>query len=754
MEHSQDVQDQVGNFVGKLEAEAKRRVDRRRPVEQRWMEDLRQYHGQYSEDTTRRLKGNKKSMVFLNLTRSKTNAMSARLSDLLFPTDDRNWGIGPTPVPELASELEDREKLLEDASDTFAAKTEEAVLAGESGDAEGAGQLAEQALAAKEILDEVSEASDELHEVSAKAKQQSDLMQEEIEDQFKSCGYQAENRRMIEDACKLGTGILKGPVLNAKARRRWRQTETKDETGNTTSAFQLLPVEGDTRPSAFRVNPWNYFPDPDVERVEDGEGDFERHLLNGRQFKRWVKDYGFDQEAARRILKGGAKNSDVPTYWAELNSLSGQESGQAKGIYVVWEYTGPVEHEDLELLATSYGDEGLLSELVDEDGEIDLLLEIEAKIWFCNNEVLSFSLHPLDSGESIYSVYNLERADGSVWGYGIPFLMRDPQAVTNGALRMMMDNAGVSAGPQVVVNKEAVTPEDGDWTFAPFKVWLRNSTAMDKVPFEVHQITSNQSDLAAIIELGRRDADESTAMPQIAQGEQGTGVTKTAQGMALLMNSANVVFRRAVKNFDDDVTVPMVRRFYDWNMQFSEKEEIKGDFEVDARGSSVLLVREMMAQNLMTIAQIFGDHPVYGPYQKPREVMKAIYRAHMIPVDELTKTEREVRKEQQEDRQNSDPAAEAQMLDAQLKQKELELKGAELESKERIAQLDAETRRYVADRTFDANMEKLAETLNMTREQLDAKMLEADANREHSERKLAVEVAEKQRTGISAGGAI
>ena len=41
---------------------------------------------------------------------------------------------------------------------------------------------------------------------------------------------------------------------------------------------------------------------------------------------------------------------------------------------------------------------------------------------------------------------------------------------------------------------------------------------------------------------------------------------RTAMGMAMLMNAVNVVFRRVVKNFDDDMTMPNISRLYDWNM--------------------------------------------------------------------------------------------------------------------------------------------------------------------------------------------
>jgi hypothetical protein len=129
----------------------------------------------------------------------------------------------------------------------------------------------------------------------------------------------------------------------------------------------------------------------------------------------------------------------------------------------------------------------------------------------------------------------------------------------------------------------------------------------------------------------------------MAQGEIGEIPKNTPFGTTVLtMGNANVVFRDGIKNFDDDVTVPDLRRLYDWNMQFSPKEEIKGDYDVKATGSAVLLVREMQAQSLMAIAMNFGGHPVYGPMLKNRDLLRKIFQAHMIPADEVMLSDEQI----------------------------------------------------------------------------------------------------------------
>jgi hypothetical protein len=324
----------------------------------------------------------------------------------------------------------------------------------------------------------------------------------------------------------------------------------------------------------------------------------------------------------------------------------------------------------------------------------------------------------------------------------------------------MSDNAGISAGPQIVVRRNAVTPADGVWEITPNKIWYATDADLDgrNRPFETYDIPSRQGDIANIIALASSTIDEVTSMPAIAQGEQGTDTTKTAQGMALLMNSSNVVFRRWVKNWDDNITDPLITNFYDWHMQFSEKEEIKGDYEIDARGSSVLLVREMQAQNLLMIAQMFGDHPVFGPMLEPYGLMRQIFRSHMMAAADVLKTEREYKQFLSEQKEQVPP-------EVQVKQEEVAVKREELQKKDKWVDTEWEARTAIANMEYNATMSKMAEALNMKQEDLEARLETArmaaqDKARaaaitaQSKDKSLAVEAAMRQQTGVSSGGAI
>ncbi len=276
-------------------------------------------------------------------------------------------------------------------------------------------------------------------------------------------------------------------------------------------------------------------------------------------------------------------------------------------------------------------DSGTVDGLHVELDDIDELEETRLEIWFCQGKVLKIGLSSLETNDSLYSVYNFEKDDTCIFGRGVPRLARDSQSAVNAAWRMTLNNAGVSAGPQIVVDKETVEPQNGSYSFTPFKVWLKTGTvAPGNKPFEIFDIPNRSGDLMAIIDIAMKFIDDETNMPLIAQGDQSSEMTQTATGMSMLMNASNVVFRNAVKNWDDDLTTPTIQRAYDWNMQFSPNGDIKGDMNIEARGSSVLLVREMQAQNLMALAMNFADHPIFGGMTKHVELYREIYKVHML----------------------------------------------------------------------------------------------------------------------------
>lgn len=616
----------TAGFVAGLEAEANDRVRRRSHIEKRWLEDLRQYHGLYDPTTEAILNADdERSKVFINITQPKATAWSARMGDMLFPNDDRNWGIEPTPVPTLTGEAKAKVREAEEA----AAKAQEAAdehnaMADSGADPEQinakrqeAEQHAATAIAARSFEKEFAK-------LTTEAKTRADVMQREIDDQLKESRYPAVCRDAIDDSTKLGVGILKGPLTAAKPRRRW----VRDESGSF-----ALSMDSDPRPMFRRVNPWHFFPDPDATEIGDGESTFERHLFSKSSFRRMAKTLGWDSGTVKDILADGP----MPTTSGDFNWLTQLRTMEEKSEnafvnrYVVWEYHGPMEVEDIFTMLCTLGRADDAKAFIEGSDPLDTHMVI---CYFSQGRLLKLEEYfPLDSGETLYSVFPFEKSESTILGaVGVPWLMRHEQAMLNSSVRMMMDNAALSVGPQIVIDKTQIEPENGRWKLTPRKIWKKRGqdTNVTQAPFATYNIPMNQAQLAGIIDLALRFIDDVVSMPTIAQGEQGAHVTQTSSGMSMLFNSANVVFRRVVKNWDDDLTTPTIRRAFDWNMQFSTKDEIKGDMQAVARGTSVLLVREVQSQQLMAIAERWTAHPVMGPAIKVYDIMRMTLQAMNI----------------------------------------------------------------------------------------------------------------------------
>jgi len=169
-----------------------------------------------------------------------------------------------------------------------------------------------------------------------------------------------------------------------------------------------------------------------------------------------------------------------------------------------------------------------------------------------------------------------------------------------------------------------------------------------------------------------------------------------------LLNSSNVVLRRVVKSFDDDVTTPLITRFYDWNMQFNPKEEIKGDFEVDARGSSTLLVKETQTQALVTMMQL-AESPVFGPLVKHAELFRKVAQAQHITPNDVIVSDEEIK-----------AMEEAQAQQAEEPPLEIQLKQMELQAKLQIAEMQAKVQMLQISSQGEASMSQLEAALAKT----------------------------------------
>ena len=659
----------VGSGLMRL---AEEQIGIRQTIEDRWLRDLEQYLGQYDEQTNSRLQKSGKSRAFVNGTRAKTAAAQSRLSDMLFPTDDRNWGILPTPVPELDGIKKSNDVVMDENGQSLQ-------------DEEG------RELTGVEYSEIVME----------EAREKAEAMEREIEDHLTEANYQDTCREVIDDACLYGTGVIKAPVIVNRTRKKWEQVD---------GDVHSLATVDEYRPGVERVKIWDFFPDMSATDIKDAQFVFERRFVSKKQLIDLSKRPGYLPEQISIALRETPVDSNATgsSYIAKLRELSNLNVDINKGKYELWEYHGALDNDDLITCGCD----------IDEDNELE---EREVIVAFIGSHIIKVDLNPMETGERPYSMFIYEKDDSSIFGMGVPFIVRNEQRIMNSAWRMVLDNAGISTGPQTIINKDIITPSDGEWTLKPNKIWWADGPETDtRRAFTTYDIPSHQGELTAIYDKSKQMMDEVTNLPLLAQGEIG-GAPDTASGMSMLLNSSNVVLRRVVKSFDDNITVPVITRFYDWLMQNSDKEEIKGDFNINARGSSTLLVKETQQQALMSLMSI-ANSPTFAPLTKHAELYRKAVQAQHLVADDIVKTDDEI--EQENNEQQPPP------VDLQIAEIEGQLKMA-------IEQLKSDTDIEVARIRSNDNQVKVATDAQRTQLQEDVKanmfMAEAQLKEKYGE---------------------
>lgn len=679
-------------------------------VERRWMEDLDAYHGRdafnrpagiidtalglpsatnANSTPTTKPQQTARSTVFVQLTRQKTNTAAARVMEMLYPSDDKNWSIGPTPVPKLAKALQDGQNV------RFL-------------DPQNGNKPLQHPDEPREVT-VADVAADEMREAAEKAER----MSKEIHDALEECQYVAVGRQVIADAAKLGTGILKGPIVVNKTQRKWQRQ------ADSTGAVQVLTITQDKRPASYRVDPWDFYPDPACgESIQDGAYVWEREWAGGRRLRELGRSDGYDRDAIMECLREGPMRvTHAGQSYYELarhGDAYNQQTVHEDRRYELWTYTGEVDREGLEILGV---------EIPEEQRELS---SFSAIVVFCNDRPIKSLLNPLDTGDLPYDVFCWEKVDLSPFGVGIPYLMRYAQRTINAAWRALLDNMGVSAGPQIVASR-SIIPADGRYEITGRKLWFAESGQDADKAFKVFAIPSMQAELQAIIKLAMDFADAETALPQLAQGEQGNA-PETVGGMTLLMNAANTVLKRLARAFDDDVTKPHIRRYYDWMMQYHPDDSVKGDMQVAARGSTALVQRDIRNQSMDTVIAA-STHPVFGQFLDHKKLFRSYLEAKSITPDSVLLDDATIEANQQKAAQAQPPKSPQEKvaeIRAQAEVKKVEIDTQSEATNEKLRQENAQRDRdhdiTLADLAYKTKALEYAEKRQMSLTELKAEL--------------------------------
>lgn len=642
-----------------------------------------------------------RSTVFLNVTRPYVDAAAAKVSDMLLPTDEKNWALKPTPIPKLKELKNDQTQML-GANGQPLAKV----------DAQG-----------QQVP---YTAADYAQEIILKAKDKSEAAERRIDDWLVECNYSAEVRKVIEDTARLGAGVLKGAFPVA----------SKNKVISQDGGMTQISLEQKINPASKRVDIWNIYPDPSCgESIHEGAYIWEKDSLTAHQLKELLDDTSYIPEQIKRVLEEGATGS-------RKDSKGGSFQIEDRDRYDVWYYTGYATRENMEAAGCTCD-------------ELDV---IPAIVVMVNDHVIKAVLSPIESGEFPYDVMVWQRRTDHWGGVGVARQMRTPQRMLNAATRNMMDNAGLSASPQIVIRRGIIEPADGDWTIRPRKLWYMTDEADIRSvndAFAAINIPTMQAELMGIIQFASKMGEDVTGLPMLLQGQQGTA-PETVGGMTMLNNNASTVMRRIARTFDDRITKPHIRRYYDWLLTYGEDESEKGDYQIDARGSSSLVERDLQNQFLAQTLQL-SLNPAFGI--DPKKALKEYLASQRIDARKIEYTEEELAQMQQaQAQQPQDPraiTAEASLKVAQIRseaevnkaQAQIQSDQTEMQLRMQDAREDRQFRLQELQMNREIKMLELANSQKISLDKIKAQLADT-AMKEKNKRELYVAEADlKMRQG-------
>ena len=611
-------------------------------TEQRWLRDLRQYKGQYDPEVEAAI-GPNRSKAFVRKTRVKVKTANSRVMDLLFPAgSEKNWDIDSTPVPSLPQEIE---------SDITAKLTR----------ANG-GQPP-----AKEVLEKA---------FLGVAKQRSKKMAKVIEDQLTDIRYQAICKQVVHSGHLYGTGVLKGPLIEKKVRVKFVK-----EGGKWVSRSEEYIV-----PFVDFVPLWRFYPDMNSSRLEQCRYVYERHSMTRAEMIALSQRKTFDKKAILDYVKGNPNGFVKKRYFDnELKVMGDRHANQGSpgGQYEVLERWGWLTGKELKEAGAQ-----VPTEREDED--------FFSNVWLLpNGAVIKAVLQPINGITWPYHLYYCDQDETSIFAEGFATILRDDQTMINAATRMTLDNAAITAGGMYEVDPNLLHPLTKPDEVFPHKVFLRNSNNPGATAVKVIQLPNGQNTTLPLIQLFENNADEVSAIPRYMTGENvSSGAAGTSSGLSMLMGAVNIVIKDLITNWDEGITTPFVTGLYRWNMQFNSDDQIKGDFDVKARGTASLIAKEVRARQLNEFAAMTAN-PMDAPFIKRHRLN--LLRAEANELSDIVKTEEEVQAES---------AAPQMQMQNELMMRTQMATLAELEGKAKAAAADAKLREVKAAETL-ANIDKI-----------------------------------------------
>jgi hypothetical protein len=561
-------------------------------TERQLLRNLRVKKGIYQPDEIALLGG---IDVYLGISALKSRAAESWLLDVVMNNMDKPWSLEPTPIPTLPDEY--REQAI-----TMLAKEVQGM----------------------QSMDEVRERATDLKRsileyLSKQAKTATQAMETKIEDQFDEGDWRKTFASFIADLCAYPSAIIRGPVIVSQLRAQYK--------GNAVVAEEIgVPV-------VRCISPFDAYPSPDSTTTQDGQYFIERARFSHSDLYDLKGVESFDETNIRRALEEYPTGFQVNlNHDAERDRLegTGPDLDVSKELYDIIIYNGKLPGKFLV-------ERGVLVD--------DPQKHYECEVWSCGDFTLRAVLNPNPvSARPLHST-SFSKVNGAFWGEAPIDLTYDIQRMCNSTIRAIIRNMAYASGPIAEVVAERLTSGESITQIDPYRMYFvtPDISGAGQKAISFNKVPSVVAEMSGALERFMKLADDISGIPAYVVGTPAVaGAGRTMGGLSMLMGNAAKGIKAVMLNIDDDVVGAVVKAFYYFNLVTSEDQSIKADANVIARGTSGLLQRELMQNQVTEILQILQPYtqpqgnqpPIVGP-EAIQYLLRKMLQDRGIDVDEV-----------------------------------------------------------------------------------------------------------------------
>lgn len=571
----------ISNLAGHIRTKwSAMSLAKRQTVEPRLLQCLRQRRGEYDEEKLTLIRKQGGSDIYMMLSSNKARAASSWIRDVM---NDPQGGplpfsINPTPVPDLPPQKK---------AEAFMRMRQELAQAEAMGITPSPQELEEYVEARKEML---------VNEMREEAQEASERMKLKMDDQLAEGGCREEFNKFIDDFTTFPFAVMKGPIVQKRKAFKYVQQPNGE--------YEMV-ITDELLPTWSRVDPFMLYWEAHSTQPDDGDV-IERHRLSRQDLNAMLGVAGYSDVAIKAVLDDYGRGGLHEWLWID----SQKALAEGKHLSSVMQNTGELI-DALQYWGSVQGK--LLIEWGIDEGQIeDPLLDYQVEAWLIGSWVIKAVINPDPLGRKPYYKACYEEVPGAWMGNSPMDLIRDCQDVCNASARALVNNMGISSGPQVWVNVDRLPQGEQITQMYPWKLWQTTSDPLgaSAPPVGFFQPNSLAQELMGIYEKFSVLADEYSGIPRYMTGDSPTGgAGRTASGMSMLMNNAGKSIKQVVANIDR-VIEKLIHRLWMYNMRYVDDPDLKGDVKVIARGASALIVKEAAAQRRNELLQIALSNPI------------------------------------------------------------------------------------------------------------------------------------------------